>query len=108
MLEAAGKELLSFTGSPVAHWRQIRSTNSPKWVTLEIERRTGVLDTLPYRASLLRLAWHVLIEQHDECDDADRRHLSEHFMKLPDTETKERSTPEMIAAFSPQTDPARC
>ena len=45
----------------------------------------------------LRLAGHVLIEQHDEWDGADRRYFSEHSMKLL-TEHEEVAIPELTAA----------
>lgn len=35
-------------------------------------------------AARLRLAGHVLIEQHDEWEGADRRYFSENSMKLLD------------------------
>jgi putative transposase len=46
----------------------------------------------------LRLAGHVLIEQHDEWDGADRRYFSEHSMALLLTEPEEVATPELTAA----------
>lgn len=49
-------------------------------------------------AALMRLTQHVLIEQPDEWDGADRRCFSEHSMKLLDTETKEVAIPELNAA----------
>ena len=70
---------------PAAHWRQIWSTNPLERVNKEIKRRTDVVGTFPNPAALLRLAGHVLIEQHDEWDGADRRYFSEHSMKLLDT-----------------------
>ena len=56
------------------------------------------MGTFPNPAALLRLAGHVLIEQHDEWDGADRRYFSEHSMKLLTTETEEVAIPELTAA----------
>ena len=66
MLEHARDDLLAFTEFPIAHWRQIWSTNPLERVNKEIKRRTNVVGTFPNPAALLRLAGHVLIEQHDE------------------------------------------
>ena len=98
MLEDAREDLLAFTGFPVAHWRQIWSTNPLERVNKEIKRRTDVVGTFPNPAALLRLAGHVLIEQHDEWDGADRRYFSEHSMKLLDTTPEEVAIPELAAA----------
>uniref|UniRef100_UPI003704BE96 transposase n=1 Tax=Vibrio cidicii TaxID=1763883 RepID=UPI003704BE96 len=68
MLENARDDLLTFTGFPATHWRQIWSTNPLERVNKEIKRRTDVVGTFPNPAALLRLAGHVLIEQHDEWD----------------------------------------
>lgn len=92
------EDLLAFTGLPVAHWRQIWSTNPLERVNKEIKRRTDVVGTFPKPAALLRLAGHVLIEQHDEWDGADRRYFSEHSMELLDAEPEEVAIPELIAA----------
>ena len=56
-----------------------------------------MVGTFPNPAALLRLAGHVLIEQHDEWDGADRRYFSEHSMKLL-TEHEEVAIPELTAA----------
>ncbi|GAA1689442.1 hypothetical protein GCM10009792_07000 [Microcella alkalica] len=98
MLGSARNDLLAFTGFPPARWRQIRSTNPLKRVNKEIKRRTDVVGTFPNPAALLRLAGHVLIEQHDEWDGADRRYFSEHSMKLLDAETEEEAIPDLTAA----------
>jgi putative transposase len=98
MLETARDDLLAFTGFPVAHWRQIWSTNPLERVNKEIKRRTDVVGTFPNPAALLRLAGHVLIEQHDEWDGADRRYFSEHSMKLLDAQPEEVAIPELAAA----------
>lgn len=98
MLEDARDDLLAFTSFPVAHWRQIWSTNPLERVNKEIKRRTDVVGTFPNPAALLRLAGHVLIEQHDEWDGADRRYFSEHSMKLLNIEPEEVAIPELAAA----------
>jgi len=98
MLEDARDDLLAFTSFPVAHWRQIWSTNPLERVNKEIKRRTDVVGTFPNPAALLRLAGHVLIEQHDEWDGADRRYFSEHSMKLLLVEPEEVAIPELTAA----------
>ena len=98
MLEDAHDDLLAFTGFPVAHWRQIWSTNPLERVNKEIKRRTDVVGTFPNPAALLRLAGHVLIEQHDEWDGADRRYFSDHSMKLLQVDTQEVAIPELTTA----------
>jgi putative transposase len=61
--------------------------------------RTGApRSAFPNPAALLRLAGHVLIEQHDEWDGADRRYFSEHSMKLLNITEEEVAIPELAAA----------
>ncbi|WP_206445684.1 IS256 family transposase [Agrococcus sp. KRD186] len=98
MLDDARDDLLAFTQFPVAHWRQIWSTNPLERVNKEIKRRTDVVGTFPNPASLLRLAGHVLIEQHDEWDGADRRYFSERSMALLTAQDEEVAIPELAAA----------
>lgn len=99
MLENARDELLAFTAFPSAHWQQIWSTNPLERLNKEIKRRTDVVGTFPNPAALLRLAGHVLIEQHDEWDSADRRYFSETSMALLNAPDEERGDiPELIAA----------
>lgn len=98
MLEDARDELLAFTAFPSAHWQQIWSTNPLERLNKEIKRRTDIVGTFPNPAALLRLAGHVLIEQHDEWDSADRRYFSDASMALLNTTAEEDSTPELIAA----------
>ncbi len=57
-----------------------------------------MVGTFPDPAALLRLAGHVLIEQHDEWGGAGRRYFSEHSMKLLTTETEQVAAPELTAA----------
>lgn len=82
MLDDAREDLLAFAEFPPAHWQQIWSTNPLERLNKEIKRRTNVVGVFPNPAALLRLAGHVLIEQHDEWDSADRRYFSEGSMKL--------------------------
>ncbi len=98
MLEDAKDDILSFCGFPQQHWRQIWSTTPLERVIKEIKRRTDVVGTFPNPAALPRLAGHVLIEQHDEWDGADRRYFSEHSMKLLNTHDEEVAIPELNAA----------
>ncbi|MCW2751873.1 MAG: transposase, partial [Aeromicrobium sp.] len=76
MLDDAKEDLLSFTGFPPKHWRQIWSTNPLERVNNEIKRRTDVVGVFPNPAALLRLSGAVLVEQHDEWEAGDRRYFS--------------------------------
>ena len=82
LLEDAREDLLAFTEFPSQHWQQIWSTNPLERVNKEIKRRTNVVGTFPNPEALLRLTGHVLIEQHDEWDAAERRYFRENSMKL--------------------------
>jgi transposase-like protein len=98
MLLDAKDDLLAFTEFPVAHWRQIWSTNPIERLNKQIKRRTAVVGTFPNPQALARLAGHVLIEQHDEWDGSDRRYFSDQSMALLRHETKEVAIPEITAA----------
>ena len=82
LLAEAKDDLLAFTEFPAQHWQQIWSTNPLERLNKEIKRRTNVVGTFPNPDALLRLTGHVLIEQHDEWDAAERRYFSENSMKL--------------------------
>lgn len=98
MLDQVRDELLAFADFPSQHWQQIWSTNPLERLNKEIKRRTDVVGTFPNPAALLRLAGHVLIEQHDEWDSADRRYFSENSMRLLDLVPEEVAHPELTAA----------
>ena len=108
MLEAAQDDLLAFAAFPYPHWRQIWSTNPLERVNKEIKRRTDVVGTFPNPAALLRLAGHVLIEQHDEWDGADRRYFSEHSMKLLNAEHRGGGDPGTDRGIITTAELARC
>jgi transposase-like protein len=77
MLQAARTDLLAFCAFPVAHWRQIWSTNPLERLNREIKRRTDVVGVFPNDDAIHRLVTAVILEQHDEWQVVERRHFAE-------------------------------
>jgi len=101
MLAEAEEEILAYMAFPSEHWRQLHSTTPLERLMREIGRRTDVVGIFPNRASLIRLAGAVLVEQQDEWTAAPRRYFSQESMKKLYRGDESLETRELLAVHEP-------
>jgi len=101
MLRDAEEEILAYMAFPTEHWRQLHSTNPLERLMREIGRRTDVVGIFPNRASLIRLAGAVLMEQQDEWMAAPRRYFSLASMSKLYPNQERLETRELLAVAKP-------
>ena len=101
MLRDAEEEILAYMAFPTEHWRQLHSTNPLERLMREIGRRTDVVGIFPNRASRIRLAGAVLMEQQDEWMAAPRRYFSLASMSKLYPNQERLETKELLAVAKP-------
>ncbi len=74
-------DVLTYMNFPRDHWPKLHSTNMLERLNRELKTRTRVVSIFPNRASLIRLAGALLLEENDEWL-VGRRYIGEQSMKL--------------------------
>ena len=102
LLCEAEEDVLAYMAFPREHWRQLHSTNPLERLMREIGRRSDVVGIFPDRASLIRLAGAILMEQQDRWIAAPRRYFSQESMSKLYRSNEVLQTTELLAIPQPK------